>query len=145
MIPPAGSGSCQDGPIQAYVQWLAELERAGEVTVRQSRAKVGVGLLAGGAIFLAAGLFLLATGGDGLAPLPVLRVAGWLAVVPAVVFVAGGAWALAKPSLVVHLGPEGVRPAIGPVVPWAEVVDARVVDVGTTPMPADRRSGLRRA
>ncbi|MBW3651807.1 MAG: hypothetical protein KY458_14675 [Actinobacteria bacterium] len=123
-------------PVPAHQEWLAELERTGEVTVRQSRAKVGVGLLAGGAIFLAAGLFLLATRGHGLAPLPVLRAAGWMAVVLAVVFIAGGVWAVAKPSLVVHLGPEGVRPAIGPVVPWAEVVDARVIDVGTTPMPA---------
>ncbi len=59
-----------------------------------------------------------------------------MAVVLAVVFLAGGVWAVAKPSLVVQLRPEGVRPAIGPVVPWAEVVDARVIDLGTTPMPA---------
>ncbi len=123
-------------PIPAHEEWLAELEQTGKVTVRQSRAKVGLGLLAVGAIFLGAGLFLLATPGYGLTPLPVLRAGGWMAVVLAVVFLAGGVWGVARPSLVVQLRPEGVRPAIGPVVPWAEVVDARVVDVGTTPMPA---------
>ena len=123
-------------PTEAHEEWLAEFERAGEVTVCQSRAKVGLGLVACGTIFLAAGLFLLATPGFGLAPGSVTGGAGGFGVVFAVAALAGGIRALVKPSLVVHLGPNGLRPAIGPVIPWTEVVSAGVIDVGTTRLPA---------
>ena len=123
-------------PIQAHEEWLAEFERAGQVTVRQARMKVGVGLVACGVIFLAAGLFLLATPGYGLAPDPVTDIAGGMGIVFAVAALAGGTRALIKPALVVHLGPDGLRPAIGPVIPWTEVVDAGVIDAGGTELPA---------
>lgn len=120
----------------AHEEWLAEFDRTGEVTVHQSRAKVGLGLVAGGIVLLGSGLFLWLAPGSGLAPDPTLAVGGGLSVALASAALAGGVRTLVRPALVVHLGPAGLRPAVGPVVPWSEVLGAGIVEVAATQLPA---------
>lgn len=121
--------------IEPHERWLAEFEGAGEVTVRQSRVKIGMGLVAFGAVFIAWGLFLLPAPGR-LVPGPVTDVVGVLAVVFGLTALAFGIRTLVRPPVVVHLGPDGLRPPVGPVVSWREVVDAGMIGVANTQLPA---------
>lgn len=123
-------------PLRAHEGWLAQFDRDGEVTVRQPRATVGSGLIAGSAVFLAGGLFLLLSPGFGPGPRPLLVVGGAVSVALGLAALAAGVRTLVRPALVVHLGPAGLRPAVGPVVPWSEVLGACVMEVGTTRLPA---------
>lgn len=96
---------------------------------------MGLGLVALGSIFLAGGLFLLLPSLGGPFPQPVLSVVGAGVFAVALAALAFGLGTLARPALVVHLGQDGLRPALGPVVPWSKILGASLVDFGGTQLP----------